>query len=83
MDGPQPVAREQENSRHISVDAVEGGWLVNGLEGCEDLLFLSGGRAEHQAHALAQCLAALGYDTRVEIHDRTNALAGDFRYAAQ
>jgi hypothetical protein len=46
-------------------------------------MFLSGGRAEHQAHALAQCLAELGYDAHVEIHDRTKALAGAFRYAAQ
>ena len=45
-------------------------------------MFLSGGCAERQARALAVRFAGLGYDARVEIRDRGDALAGSFRYRA-
>jgi hypothetical protein len=49
---------------------------------CEALMFLSGGCAERQARALAMRFAGLGYDARVEIRDRGDALAGSLRYRA-
>jgi hypothetical protein len=66
----------------ISVDPVDGGWRVNGELCGEALMFLSGGRAEAQARALARRLASIGFDTLVEIHDRANTLAGVVRYPA-
>jgi hypothetical protein len=65
--------------RSISVAPVQGGWRVT-AGACEPLMFLSGGCAERQARALAQRLARLGYEARVEIHDRGDLLAGSFSY---
>ena len=66
----------------ISVDPVAGGWCVSGpIE--EDLLFQSGGRAEHQARSLGQRLAASGFTAIVEIHDRGGAIAGSVLYLAE
>ena len=66
----------------ISVDPVAGGWCVSGaIE--EDLMFLTGGHAEHQARTLGQRLAALGRTAIVEIHDRQGAIAGSVLYLAE
>ena len=67
--------------RAISVAPVQGGWRVK-AGACEALMFLYGGCAERQARALAVRFACLGYDARVEIRDRGDALAGSFRYRA-
>jgi hypothetical protein len=65
----------------ILVEPVGGGWCVSSsLE--ETLMFLSGGLAELQARRLARCLASLGQDTVVEIHDRTDRVVGAVLYAS-
>jgi hypothetical protein len=64
----------------ILVEPVEGGWCVQFRDGCESLMFLSGGRAEDHARILAGCLAGCGQDVLVEFHDRHNALAGVVRF---
>ena len=65
--------------RAIVVAPVQGGWRVT-AGACEALMFLSGGCAERQARILATRFADLGYDARIEIHDRNDAVAGDLRY---
>lgn len=66
----------------ISVDPVAGGWCVSGpIE--EDLMFPTGGHAEHQARTLGRRLAALGHTAIVEIHDRGGAIAGSVLYLAE
>jgi|GEM_PF-1137489 len=64
----------------ILVEPVDGGWCVHSRGACEPLMFLSGGRAETHARALAKCLSTLGHDVLVELHDRRNALAGIVHY---
>jgi hypothetical protein len=58
------------------------GWVVEGAMGLQPLLFLSGAKAEAQAHALAKSIAETGGDARVTLHDRTEQLVGAFRYFA-
>jgi hypothetical protein len=66
----------------ISVDPVERGWCVSGpLE--QRRVFLTGGRAEHQARKLGRGLAALGQTAIIEIHDRAGAMAGSVLYLAE
>ncbi len=77
-----PKPDEIEAGTRISVAPVGGGWCVSCDECGVDLMFLSGGRAESQARTLARCLAGLGQDALVEVHDRRNALAGVTRYVA-
>jgi hypothetical protein len=66
----------------ISVGPVPGGWRLEASVCGQGLMFLSGACAERQARALARRLAGLGYDMRVEVRDRRNAVAGQFRYPA-
>ena len=66
----------------ISVAPVQGGWRLEAAVCGQALMFLSGACAERQARALARRLASLGYDMRVEVRDRRNAVAGSFRYPA-
>jgi hypothetical protein len=67
----------------ISVVPVEGGWSVQCALTGQSLLFLSGARAEENARSLATCIARLGYDTRVVVHDRRNVMIGSLRYFAE
>lgn len=66
----------------IEVAHVNGAWFLRAGGYIEPTLFLSGGRAENAARRLARCLAAMGCDTRVHIHDKQNVLVGDHRYFA-
>jgi hypothetical protein len=66
----------------VSVRPVDCGWMVEGGMGLEPLLFLSGAKAEAQAHALARSIAETGGDARVALHDRAQQLIGAFRYFA-
>lgn len=66
----------------ISVAPVQGGWRLEAAVCGQGLMFLSGACAERQARTLARRLAGLGYDMRVEVRDRRNAVAGCFRYPA-
>ena len=59
------------------------GWMVDCGREVAQLHFLSGGRAEAQAHALAQTLARTGADARVLVHDRAERLVGSTRYFAE
>jgi hypothetical protein len=67
----------------ISVVPVEGGWSVQCALTGQSLLFLSGARAEENARRLAACVARLGYDARVAVHDRRNALVATLRFFAE
>jgi hypothetical protein len=64
----------------VKVGPAGAGWLVEGLFGVQPLLFLSGAKAEAQAHVLARCIASAGCDARVAIHDRTQQLIATVRY---
>lgn len=61
--------------RVIWVSPLADGWTVRCAE-LEPLVFRSGRRAEEQAKALANCLAALGRDAQVRIQDRAMNLIG-------
>jgi hypothetical protein len=66
----------------IEVMPVEGGWCVEVLGRLEPILFFSGARAETAARRYALCLAELGRDALVRIHDRQHVIVGDLRYFA-
>ena len=66
----------------ITVRAVQGGWRV-ALDDLTPVMFLSGGRAEHEARRLAGALNGLGRHAQVLIHDRTDALVAARRYFAE
>lgn len=57
-------------------------WMVESVEQLEPLLFLSGARAEAQAHAFAQSLAKSIGHACVAIHDRTEVVVGTIHYRA-
>lgn len=65
----------------VFVEPVAGGWCVSSAYD-ETLMFLSGGQAESQARKLARCLAGIGQDTVVEIHDRNDVVVGTVLYPA-
>jgi hypothetical protein len=58
------------------------GWQVDGGLNTQPLMFLSGAKAEAQAHALARCIASTGSDARVVIQDRGEQVVGATRYLA-
>lgn len=58
----------------ITVRAVQGGWTVESVLLGAPLMFLSGARAERQAHRLAQTAIQLGRDVRLAVHDKVDAL---------
>jgi hypothetical protein len=62
--GGQVVGKD----RQITVRPVAGGWCVES-EILGELMFLSGARAEEKARSLAACLAELGSDVRLTVHD--------------
>jgi hypothetical protein len=65
---------------HIAVAPVEGGWSLICDGALEPMLFLSGGRAEAHARALAHRLAEAGGEVHVTVHDRSRALVGSMRF---
>ncbi|HEY8572774.1 hypothetical protein [Phenylobacterium sp.] len=65
--------------RQITVRPVAGGWCVE-CEMTGELMFLSGARAEEKARSLAACLAELGSDVRLSVHDRQGGLIATRRY---
>jgi hypothetical protein len=68
--------------RHIAVAPVDGGWSLACDAGLEPVMFLSGGRAEAQARALARRLSEDGGVVRVTVRDRSSAVIGSVRYCA-
>jgi hypothetical protein len=66
----------------VKVEPSGSGWVVDGGLGLQPLMFLSGAKAEAQAHALARSLASAGSDARVAVHDRAQQLVGAYRYFA-
>jgi hypothetical protein len=66
----------------VEVVHVNGAWCLKVHGFIEPTLYLSGGRAEHAARQLGRCLAALGCEARVHIHDKQNVLVGDHCYFA-
>jgi hypothetical protein len=66
----------------VKVCPVGAAWVVEGAERLQPLLFLSGAKAEAQAHAIARCIARTGGDARVAVHDRNQQLIGTVRYFA-
>lgn len=66
----------------VKVLPVGAAWMVEGAERLQPLLFLSGAKAEAQAHAIARCIAKTGGDARVAVHDRSQQLIGTVRYFA-
>jgi hypothetical protein len=65
--------------RQITVRPVAGGWCVD-CELTQGLMFLSGARAEEKARSLAACLAGLGSDVLLSVHDRLGGLVATRRY---
>jgi hypothetical protein len=68
------------NDAIISVIPVDGGWSVLCSVVGQPLMFLSGSRAEQEARSLGKCLATLGHDAQVQVHDRRKTLIGTVRY---
>jgi hypothetical protein len=67
----------------LQVRPAAPGWLLECAGAMEPLMFLSGAKAEAQAHTLAKSLAGAGNDTRVLVHDATHHLVGSTRYFAR
>lgn len=65
----------------IEVSHLNGSWRL-AVEGCQPMLYLSGGRAEMDARRLAGRLAEGGCSSRVHVHDKQNLLIGDHCYFA-
>ena len=64
----------------IEVTPIPGGWCVEMCGRLEPILFLSGARAETAARRMAQCVAELGRDARIHVHDRQDLVIGDLHY---
>lgn len=67
----------------ISVLPIETGWMVRQEPGAEDLVFLSGGRAEAAARRAAEAASATGKTAELHIHTRDTDDVYRFRYAAE
>jgi hypothetical protein len=66
---------------HIAVAPVDGGWSLACDGELEPMMFLSGGRAEAHARALAQRLSAAGGEVHLTVRDRSRAVVGSARYS--
>ena len=62
----------------ISVNAAEGGWSVRSSGADNEMMFLSGAKAERAAKRLGEKLAAEGQTAEIRIFLRDGALAGQF-----
>ncbi len=67
-------------SERIEVRPVAGGWRLDCPASDHPLMFASGGRAEAKAHQLARCLARLGREVDVVVHDRAERVVGLTHY---
>ena len=67
---------------NIAVAPVDGGWSIACDGGLEPMMFLSGGRAEAHARALARRLSKAGDEVRLTVCDRSQTLIGETRYFA-
>jgi hypothetical protein len=67
----------------IAVAPVEGGWSVACDAVREPMMFLSGGRAEAQARALAMRLSEAGDEVELTVRDRAHVLVGRASYPGQ
>lgn len=65
----------------ITVKPVQGGWAVDPSDG-QQLMFLTGGRAEQKARELAQRAVRLGIPAEVRVHDGRGELIGKIPYEA-
>ena len=64
--------------RKISVAPALVGWSVKSEGFANDMLFLSGAKAESTARHLAEKIAAFGEPAQVEVRLRDGSLAGRF-----
>lgn len=64
--------------REISVIPAEGGWAVRSGGFANDMMFLSGAKAERAARKLADAVAASGETAQIQIYLRDGAVAGSF-----
>ncbi|HET9161744.1 MAG TPA: hypothetical protein VFN88_14125 [Caulobacteraceae bacterium] len=62
----------------ISVQAAEGGWSVTSSGADNEMMFLSGAKAEFAARRLGENLAADGQTAEIRIFLRDGAQAGRF-----
>jgi len=66
----------------LSVRPSGPGWQVDCDVNSQPLMFMSGAKAEAQAHALAKTIASTGSDAQVEVRDRREKVIGNTRYRA-
>ena len=66
----------------LSVRPSGPGWQVDCEINSQPLMFMSGAKAEAQAHALARVIAATGSGAEVEVQDRGEKVIGSTRYRA-
>jgi hypothetical protein len=60
----------------VKVRHAAGGWTVSNALIGEPLMFGSRRQAEQRAKSLAGRIAKMGFDSRVDMHDRDDALIG-------
>ena len=80
-DAPSPPQGRHPGDLLVAVRHEQGSWMVCGPD-LEPLMFAFGATAERAARRLAGCLASLGDDVRVEIHDNRNMLVAHIRVFA-
>jgi len=66
----------------IRVGPVSGGWSVHCSVTGNTLMFSSGAQAERAARSLGACLARVGHDVQMSVHDRYENLVGTAHYYA-
>ena len=62
----------------IFVEPASGGWAVRSEGFDNDMLFLSGAKAERSARKLAQDIAGCGRPTEIQVRLRDGSVAGRF-----
>jgi len=67
----------------LSVRPSGPGWQVDCEINSQPLMFMSGAKAEAQAHALAKVIASTGSGAQVEVQDRGEKIIGSTRYRAE
>ena len=66
----------------IQVRPADGGWLVESPLTGGPIKFACGEAAQGRARVLARCVAGMGLDVRVMVHDASEALRSTARYFA-
>jgi hypothetical protein len=69
--------------RKIFVAPAQNGWSVKSDGFANDMMFLSGAKAESTARTLAEKIAGQGEPAQVEVRLRDGSLAGRFVCAPQ